>query len=94
MIKAQFIEVTTETRYYLSSLSVSAKNLASADSGGVFAGDLPDRETSLAIGGWRTKSTMFAPVTQGEERSRIRTTPLVQTFALARNFALNLYRRA
>jgi len=31
-------------------------------------------------------------VTQGEDRSRVRTTPLVQTLAIARNFALNLYR--
>jgi predicted transposase YbfD/YdcC len=33
-------------------------------------------------------------VTQGEDRSRIRTTPLVQIFALARNFALNLDRES
>ncbi len=31
-------------------------------------------------------------VTFGEDKSRIRTTPLVQIWALARNFALNLYR--
>jgi hypothetical protein len=31
-------------------------------------------------------------VTQGEDASRIRTTPLVQIWATARNFALNLYR--
>ncbi len=31
-------------------------------------------------------------VTQGEDASRIRTTPLVQIWAIARNFALNLYR--
>ncbi|MBE9000455.1 transposase [Nostoc sp. UIC10630] len=31
-------------------------------------------------------------VTQGEDASRIRTTPLTQIFALARNFTLNLYR--
>jgi hypothetical protein len=31
-------------------------------------------------------------VTQGEDASRIRTSPLVQSWALARNFALNLYR--
>lgn len=31
-------------------------------------------------------------MTQGEDRSRIRTTPLPQIFALARNFTLNLYR--
>ncbi len=37
-------------------------------------------------------SVFVRDVTQGEDRSRIRTKPLVQTFALARNFALNLYR--
>jgi len=31
-------------------------------------------------------------VTQGEDSSRIRTTPLPQILAVARNFALNLYR--
>ena len=31
-------------------------------------------------------------VTQGEDASRIRTSPLIQSWALARNFALNLYR--
>jgi hypothetical protein len=31
-------------------------------------------------------------VTQGEDSSRIRTTPLPQFFAIARNFTLNLYR--
>lgn len=31
-------------------------------------------------------------VTQGEDASRIRTTPLVQIWAIARNLDLNLYR--
>jgi hypothetical protein len=31
-------------------------------------------------------------VTQGEDASRIRTTPLVQIWAIARNLSLNLYR--
>uniref|UniRef100_UPI0035C7E96D transposase n=1 Tax=Oscillatoria sp. HE19RPO TaxID=2954806 RepID=UPI0035C7E96D len=31
-------------------------------------------------------------VTQGEDASRIRTTPLVQIWTVARNFALNIYR--
>jgi predicted transposase YbfD/YdcC len=31
-------------------------------------------------------------VTQGEDASRIRTPPLVQIWALVRNFALNFYR--
>ncbi len=33
-------------------------------------------------------------VTQGEDKSRIRTTPLPQIMAIARNLALNLYRDA
>ncbi len=33
-------------------------------------------------------------VTQGEDRSRIRTKPLPQIMAIARNLALNLYRDA
>jgi len=31
-------------------------------------------------------------VTQGEDASRIRTPPLIQSWAIARNLALNLYR--
>ncbi|MGB7413826.1 MAG: hypothetical protein WA902_06430, partial [Thermosynechococcaceae cyanobacterium] len=31
-------------------------------------------------------------VTQGEDASRIRTAPLIQTWAIGRNLALNLYR--
>lgn len=77
VLKAQVIEVTTETRYYLSSLSVSAKELADRIRG---------------YWGVENKVHYVRDVTQGEDRSRIRTTPLVQTFALARNFALNLYR--
>lgn len=33
-------------------------------------------------------------VTQGEDKSRIRTTPLPQVLAIARNLAINLYRDA
>lgn len=33
-------------------------------------------------------------VTQGEDKSRIRTTPLPQLLAIARNLAINLYRNA
>ncbi len=35
---------------------------------------------------------MSFDVTQGEDDSRTRTSPLVQIWALARNFTLNLYR--
>lgn len=40
----------------------------------------------------RTKSIIFFDVTQKEDSSRIRTTPLPQIFAIAGNFTLNLYR--
>lgn len=33
-------------------------------------------------------------VTQGEDASRIRTSPLIQSWAIARNLALNLYRES
>lgn len=44
------------------------------------------------IGVLRTKSIMFFDVRQKEDSFRIRTTPLPQIFAIARNFTLNLYR--
>lgn len=44
------------------------------------------------IGVLRIKYIMFAPVTQGEDKSIIRTNLLPQIFAIARNFTLNLYR--
>ncbi len=77
VIKAQVIEVSTEMRYYISSLSESAQEFAKRIRG---------------YWGVENKVHYVRDVTQGEDASRIRTTPLVQTFALARNFALNLYR--
>ena len=77
VIKAQVIEVSTETRYYISSLNTNVQELA------------------LRIRGYwgvENKVHYVRDVTQGEDRSRVRTTPLVQTLAIARNFALNLYR--
>jgi len=72
-IKAQVIQVSTETRYYISSLNSSVQDTAD-------------------WGYWvENKVHYVRDVTQGEDKSRIRTTPLVQMFALARNFALNLY---
>ena len=68
---------TTETRYYISSLRESAKELAQRIRG---------------YWGVENKVHYVRDVTQGEDKSRIRTTPLVQIWALARNFALNLYR--
>ena len=66
-------------RYYISSLSESAQAFA-----------------KRIRGYWGVENQVHyvRDVTQGEDASRIRTIPLVQTFALARNFALNLYRRA
>ncbi|PAX45650.1 ISAs1 family transposase, partial [Brunnivagina elsteri CCALA 953] len=71
------IEVTTETRYYISSLSETAEAFASRIRG---------------YWGVENKVHYVRDVTQGEDASRIRTTPLPQIFAIARNFALNLFR--
>ncbi len=70
-------EDTTETRYYISSLSESVQALA-----------------HRIRGYWGVENQVHYPrdVTQAEDKSRIRTTPLVQIWAVARNFALNLYR--
>lgn len=46
----------------------------------------------MGIGVLRIKYTMFVLVTQGEDKSRIRTNPLPKIFTVARNFTLNLYR--
>ncbi|AUB43995.1 putative transposase YbfD/YdcC associated with H repeats (plasmid) [Nostoc flagelliforme CCNUN1] len=71
------IEVTNETRYYISSLSETAQSFA---------------ERIRGYWGVENKVHYVRDVTQGEDKSRIRTTPLTQSFALARNFSLNLYR--
>lgn len=71
------IQVTTERRYYISSLRATAQEFAVRIRG---------------YWGVENKVHYVRDVTQGEDSSRIRTIPLVQTFALARNFALNLYR--
>ncbi len=71
------IEVTNETRYYISSLNETAQEIA---------------ERIRGYWGVENKVHYVRDVTQGEEASRIRTTPLTQIFALARNFSLNLYR--
>jgi predicted transposase YbfD/YdcC len=72
-----FIEVTTETRYYISSLNTTAQEFAQRIRG---------------YWGVENKVHYVRDVTQGEDASRIRTTPLPQIFAIARNFTLNLYR--
>ncbi|MCC5601848.1 hypothetical protein [Nostoc favosum] len=45
-------------------------------------------------GYWGVENKVYyvQDVTQGEDASRIRTTPLTQVFVLASNFSLNLYR--
>ncbi len=70
------IEVTTETRYYISSLSETAQQIA---------------ERIRGYWGVENKVHYIRDVTQGEDASRIRTTPLPVIFAIARNFSLNLY---
>ena len=70
------IEVTTETRYYISSLSETAQKIA---------------ERIRGYWGVENKVHYVRDVTQGEDASRIRTNPLPQIFAIARNFSLNLY---
>ena len=77
IIRHNLIEVETETRYYISSLSATAI------------------EFSRRIRGyWGVENQVHyvRDVTQGEDKSRIRTNPLPHIFAIARNFTLNLYR--
>lgn len=76
-IRHQFIEVTTEARYYISSLNTTAQEFAQRIRG---------------YWGVENKVHYVRDVTQAEDASRIRTTPLPQIFAIARNFTLNLYR--
>ena len=68
---------THETRYYISSLLEGAKPLAQRIRG---------------YWGVENKVHYVRDVTQGEDASRIRTTPLVGLCVQARNMALNLYR--
>lgn len=77
VLKHKVIEVTKETRFYIASLSATAQAFANRIRG---------------YWGVENKVHYVRDVTQGEDRSRIRTTPLPQIFAIARNFALNLYR--
>ena len=68
---------TYETRYYITSLLEDATSLAKRIRG---------------YWGVEIKVHYVRDVTQGEDASRIRTTPLVGLFVQARNMALNLYR--
>jgi predicted transposase YbfD/YdcC len=74
--RANIIESSAETRYYVTSLTETAKSLAQRIRG---------------YWGVENKVHYVRDVTQGEA-SRIRTVGLVQSWAIARNFALNLYR--
>lgn len=60
VIKAQVIEVTTETRYYIASFSGTAQNIA---------------ERIRGYWGVENKVHYVRDVTQGEDKSRIRTQP-------------------
>lgn len=74
--RANIIEVSTETRYYVASFRETAQAFA-----------------NRMRGYWGVENKVhYVRVTQGEDASRIRTAPLIQSWALARNFALNLYR--
>ncbi len=75
--RANIIEVSYETRYYVASFIDTAPAFA---------------ERIRGYWGVENKVHYVRDVTQGEDASRIRTSPLVQIWALARNFALNLYR--
>lgn len=67
----------TETRYYVASFLESAASFAQRIRG---------------YWGVENKVHYVRDVTQGEDASRIRMHQLPQIFAVARNFALNLYR--
>ncbi len=77
IIKGEWLIGSKQVRYYISSLTESAKQIA-----------------QRVRGYWGVENRVHyvRDVTQGEDDSRIRTTPLVQLWALARNFALNSYR--
>ena len=86
---------TVELFKYLSAYTRLA--VATFDSGPVFKGEkkaLHNRDMNWRIlqGNAYAVGQGVRDVTQGEDQSRIRTTPLPQIFALARNLALNLYR--
>jgi predicted transposase YbfD/YdcC len=78
IIKGKYLMIKKpHTRYYISSLSETVEQ---------FAKRIRDY--------WHVENKVhYVPdVTQGEDASRIRVTPLPNIFALTRNFALNLYR--
>ncbi len=72
-------KIEKSVRYYISSLTEKAVEFAQRIRG---------------YWGVENKVHYVRDVTQGEDKSRIRTKPLPQIMALARNLALNLYRDA
>lgn len=75
--RAHIVEVSSETRYYVASFIDTAQAFADRVRG---------------YWGVENKVHYVRDVTQGEDACRIRTSPLIQIWASARNFALNLYR--
>ncbi len=72
-------KIEYSTRYYISNLTDSAIEFAKRIRG---------------YWGVENKVHYVRDVTQGEDKSRMRTTPLPQFMAIARNLAINLYRNA
>lgn len=75
--RASVIEVSTQTRYYIASFIETAQAFG---------------ERIRGYWGVENQVHYVRDVTQGEDACRIRTVPLVQNWAIARNFALNLFR--
>jgi predicted transposase YbfD/YdcC len=75
--RSSIIEVSYETRYYIASFVDTPLGFA---------------ERIRGYWGVENKVHHVRDVTQGEDASRIRTSPLIQIWAVARNLALNLYR--
>lgn len=71
------VAIAVEIRFYVSSLIETAEEFAKRIRG---------------YWGVENKVHYVRDVTQGEDASRIRTKPLVQIWAVARNLALNIYR--
>lgn len=77
LTKGKLTIVMREVRYYIASFCATAQEFA---------------RRIRQYWGVENKVHYVRDVTQGEDSSRIRTTPLPQILAVARNFALNLYR--
>jgi predicted transposase YbfD/YdcC len=75
--RGSLIHISHETRYYVASFIEPVTSFADRIRG---------------YWGVENKAHYVRDVTQGEDASRIRTSPLVQIWVMARNFALNLYR--